>query len=253
MKLIDSHCHLGKEFYKEDLISVIKEVKEKLDLVINVGCGLSSSQESISLAKKYSFIYATVGIHPNSANEYNSEVEKSLIDMIKEEKVVGIGESGLDYYRDIVPVDIQKKSFEKHLWLCKDFNKPIVIHGREAYGDIVNILNEDRYNSIAGVFHSYAGSFEEISDLLDNYYISISGIVTFPNAKGLRECVKKLPIERILVETDAPFLSPQPVRGKKNLPHYVIHTAQEIAKIKEMSLEDVISQTNRNTRELFKI
>ena len=253
MRPIDSHCHLGKEFFSEDMEETLQSIEKNLDAVINVGCDMASSRESIELAEKYSYIYAVVGIHPYSSEEYDENSSNELIKMLEAPKVVGIGESGLDYYRDIVDVNVQKKSFRGHLAISKKMNKPIVIHGREAYEDIVKILKEEDHKGVKGVFHSYAGSYDNISSVIDNFYISISGIATFPNAHDLRECIKKLPLDRRIVETDSPFLAPQAVRGKKNIPSYVKYVVEQIASIKGITVQEATEITNKNTRKLFNI
>ncbi len=252
MKLIDSHCHLTDKKYKEDFDEVLSKIKEKLDFVINVGYNLKNSIESTKLANKYGFIYATVGVHPNDSDTYNTLVGEELYDLIsKNPKVLAVGEIGLDYYRDYVPKDVQQLVFRKQLDIAVKLNKPVVIHCRDAYKDTLDILEE--YKDVEGIMHSYAGSYESAKLLMDRFYFSISGPVTFKNAHKLKEVVKKLPIEKLLVETDAPYLTPTPFRGKRNQPDYVEYVAKEIAELKGMEYEEIVAITNQNTKKAFKI
>ncbi len=252
-RLIDSHCHLTKEEYKENFEEIIEDTKSNLEAIINIGCDLRTSEEALKLSKNYDFMYAAVGIHPNYANNYNEEDDTNLLKIIKEEKVVAIGECGLDYYRDITPKDIQKRIFKKQLDWCKEFDKPVIIHGREAYKDIISILTLPEYKKVKGVMHSFAGNYKDVEKILDRFYCSISGVVTFKNAANIHEMVKEIPLERLMVETDAPYLTPHPFRGKINRPSYITYTAQKIAEIKDIPYSRVIEITNENTKELFKI
>lgn len=253
MKLIDSHCHLTTEEYKEEFNEILEDTKKNLEFIINIGCDLESSQETVKLSKNYDFMFASVGIHPNYANKYDNKNDLKLINMIKEKKVIAIGECGLDYYRDITPKNLQNEIFKKQLNWSKEFNKPLIIHGREAYEDIIDILSLPEYKDLKGVMHSFAGSYEQVEKILDRFYCSISGIVTFKNALNIQEMVKKIPLERLMVETDAPYLAPHPFRGKINKPSYITYTAQKIAEIKNATYDKVIEITNKNTKELFNI
>ena len=216
MKLIDTHCHIDREGY-DNVEEVLKETKEELELAINIGCCVQSSLDSKILAESNDFIYFSAGVHPNYSSDFSEKDVDALRDMLKSNKAVAVGEIGLDYYRDIVPADKQKVAFRRQLVLAKETKKPVVIHGREAYEDIVNILNEDEFKDITVIMHSYAGSYSQIESLLDRAFISFSGILTFPKAIA-KETALKVPMSKILVETDAPFLAPQPVRGRKNFP-----------------------------------
>ena len=214
MKGVDTHCHINLKDYSEDFEDVIERIEKRLDFVINIGFDLKSSEESLELAEKYSFIYAAIGVHPNDALTYNDSIEKQLEEMAKNKKVAAIGEIGLDYYRDYTPKDVQKNVFRKQLELAEKLKKPVVIHCRDAYEDTINILKE--YKNINGIFHSYSGSYDTAKLLIDRFYFSISGPVTFKNARNIKEIVEKLPIEKILIETDSPYLTPEPFRGKRN-------------------------------------
>lgn len=251
MKLIDTHCHINLKDFNEDFEDVIERIETRLEKVINVGFDLKSSEESVELAEKYEFIYATVGIHPHDANDYDGLVEEKLRKLAKNSKVLAIGEIGLDYYRNLSPKEIQKEVFKKQIELAIEINKPVVIHCRDAYEDTVNILKE--YKNVKGILHSYSGSYETAKILMDRFHFSISGPVTFKNATSLREMVSKLPIDRILVETDSPYLTPDPFRGKRNEPCYVEYVAKMVAEIKGVSYEEIVKITNENTKRAFEM
>ncbi len=249
MKLIDTHCHINLKDFNEDFGDVIERIETRLESVINVGFDLKSSEESVKLSNKYESIYATVGIHPHDASTYDGFAEARLRELAKNPKVLAIGEIGLDYYRNLSPKEIQKEVFKKQIELALEIGKPVVIHCRDAYEDTINILKE--YKNIKGIMHSYSGSYETAKILMDRFYFSISGPVTFKNAVTLREMVEKLPIEKILVETDSPYLTPEPFRGKRNEPCYVEYVAKMVAEIKGVSYDEIIKITNENTKKAF--
>ncbi len=249
MKLIDTHCHINLKDFNEDFGDVIERIETRLESVINVGFDLKSSEESVKLSNKYESIYATVGIHPHDASTYDGFAEARLRELAKNPKVLAIGEIGLDYYRNLSPKEIQKEVFKKQIELALEIGKPVVIHCRDAYEDTINILKE--YKNIKGIMHSYSGSYETAKILMDRFYFSISGPVTFKNAVTLREMVEKLPIEKILVETDSPYLTPEPFRGKRNEPCYVEYVAKMVAEIKGISYDEIIKITNENTKKAF--
>lgn len=252
MKLIDTHCHLTDNKYKENFDEILKNIKENLEFVINVGYDLKTSEKSVNLSKKYEYIYAAVGIHPNDSNEYNILVGEKIEELAKNnKKVLAIGEIGLDYYRDYVPRDVQQTVFRKQLEIARNLKKPVVIHCRDAYKDTIDILNE--YKDVKGIMHSYSGSYETAEILMDRFYFSISGPVTFPNAENLREMVSKIPLEKLLVETDSPYLTPIPFRGQLNQPDYVTYVAQKIAEIKNINYEEFVKITNANTKKAFQL
>ena len=251
MKLIDTHCHINLKDFDEDFGDVAERIETRLEKVINVGFDLKSSEESVALADKYGFIYATVVIHPHDATDYDGLVEEKLRKLAKNQKVLAIGEIGLDYYRNLSPKEIQKEVFRKQIELAIEINKPVVIHCRDAYEDTINILKE--YKEVKGILHSYSGSYETAKILMDRFYFSISGPVTFKNATSLREMVSKLPIEKILVETDSPYLTPAPFRGKRNEPCYVEYVAKMVAEIKGVTYEEIVKITNENTKRAFEM
>lgn len=251
MKLVDTHCHLDNNRYSEDLEEILDTVQKKMEFCVNIGCDLESSKRSIELAENNSNIYATVGIHPIDILEFSEETKIKIEELASNKKVVAIGEIGLDYYHMSAPKELQILGFEKQLEIAKKLNKPVVIHSRDAISDTVEILN--RYKEIKGVIHCYSGSLETAKTLIDRFYIGISGTVTFKNAKKLIEVVKEIPLERIVIETDSPYLAPEPFRGKRNQPDYVEYVAKKIAEIKGIEMEQVIRVTTENAKKLYNI
>lgn len=251
MKLVDTHCHLDNEKFDEDRLEVIERIKENLEFCVNIGYDLASSKKSLELAKEYDFIYAVIGVHPIDIAEYNEEVEKELEILGKNPKVVAIGEIGLDYHWMTEPKEVQQERFKRQLELAERLNKPVVIHTRDAMEDTVNILKE--YPNITGVIHCYPGSLETAKQLVDRFYLGIGGTLTFKNSKKAVEVVKDIPLDRIIIETDCPYLTPEPFRGKRNEPIYVEYVAKKIAEIKEISVEDVTKVTTENAKKLYRI
>lgn len=251
MKLVDTHCHLDNEKFDEDRLEVIERIEENLEFCVNIGYDLASSKKSLELAKEYDFIYAVIGVHPIDIAEYDEEVEKELELLGKNPKVVAIGEIGLDYHWMTEPKEVQQERFKKQLELAERLNKPVVIHTRDAMEDTVNILKE--YPNITGVIHCYPGSLETAKQLVDRFYLGIGGTLTFKNSKKAVEVVKDIPLDRIVIETDCPYLTPEPFRGKRNEPIYVEYVAKKIAEIKEISVEDVTKITTENAKKLYRI
>ena len=251
MKLVDTHCHLDNEKFDEDRLEVIERIKENLEFCVNIGYDLASSKKSLALANEYDFIYAVIGVHPIDIAEYSEEVEKELEILGKNPKVVAIGEIGLDYHWMTEPKEIQQERFKSQLELAERLNKPVVIHTRDAMEDTVNILKE--YPNITGVIHCYPGSLETAKQLVDRFYLGIGGTLTFKNSKKAVEVVKDIPLDRIVIETDCPYLTPEPFRGKRNEPIYVEYVAKKIAEIKEISIEDVTKITTENAKKLYKL
>ena len=244
--LVDSHTHLDGSEFEEDVDLVIK--RSNLDFILNVAIDIKSLKKSLELAKKYSFIYVSAGIHPNNSNEEDFEQFRGMLD---NPKIKAIGETGLDYYRDYSPVDIQKDVFEKCLKEAENRKLPVVIHQRNAEKDTLDII---RKCGVVGVMHCFSGSIEFAEKCLElGFYISFAGNITYPKANELRNVAKNVPIDRILIETDCPWLAPQVHRGKRNEPGYVEHVAFEIAKIKQMSFEEVGAITTNNFKRIFSI
>lgn len=251
-KLVDSHCHINDELYKDNKEDIIKQIKENMEFVVCSGWDYDSSIEAIKLANENDNIYASIGFHPTDISKITDEKLLELEKLAKfNKKIVGIGEIGLDYYWMKDEKDIQKKFFNIQLEMVRRLNKVAVIHTRDALADTIEIL--DSYKDVSGVLHCYPGSYEAVKPILDRYYISVGGVLTFKNAKKTKEMVSKVPIERIVLETDSPYLTPTPYRGKINHPMYTNYVAEEIAKIKNMSYEDVVNITTKNAYEVYKI
>ncbi|SNX53872.1 TatD family hydrolase [Thermoanaerobacterium sp. RBIITD] len=251
--LIDSHAHLEDEKYDDDRDDVIRRCKDELTLVINVGSNIETSKKSIELAKSNEFIYAAIGIHPEHSQKEINDIE-TIEKLLSQEKVVAIGEIGLDYYYGDPPVEYQKQCFIEQIRLAKKYNLPIVIHDRDAHGDVLDIVKNEWTSSLRGVFHSYSGSSEMAFQLIEmNFYISLGGPVTFKNAKKALDVASKIPIEKLLIETDSPYLTPVPYRGKRNEPVNVKYVAKKIAEIKNIDYEEVCNITANNSASLFSI
>lgn len=253
--LIDSHAHLDDRKFDDDRESLIKNFKNNnIELVINIGADLKTSQASVELAEKHDAIYAAVGVHPHSAKEVNTMVMEQLKELAENEKVIAIGEIGLDYYYDNSPRDVQRKWFIEQLKLAKELDLPVIIHTRDAAGETFEILKNNQNGNVRGVLHSYSGSVEMALDYVKmGFYISIGGPVTFKNARIVREVAEAVPLDKLLIETDCPYLTPEPYRGKRNEPVYVKYTAEKIAEIKKISYDDLVKATNANTKKLFNI
>lgn len=253
--LIDSHAHLDDERFDEDRDQVIKALEEAgIGIIINPGADLNSSIKAVSLAEKYENIYAAVGVHPHSA----SEMDEATMDMLRafanRDKVVAIGEIGLDYYYDNSPRDVQRKWFREQLNLAKEVGLPVIIHSREASSDTFEIIKEAQDGRLTGVMHCYSGSVDLAMEYIKlGFYISLAGPVTFKNAKKPKEVAKAIPLDKLLIETDSPYMAPEPYRGKRNDPRYVRYVAEAIAQIKGISFEEVARKTSENAKRLFRI
>ncbi len=247
--MIDTHCHLELADYDniDEIINICK--KEGLKKIIVSGHDLKSSIEAIELTKKYDIVYATVGFLPDILKENTNNDIKKLEILIQEKKVVGVGEIGLDYYWYKDNKEEQKKLFIDQLNLAKKYNKPVVIHSRDSINDCYQILKD---MNLKGTMHCYSGSVEIAKEFIKiGFLISIGGVSTFKNAKTIKNVIKEIPLEYILLETDSPYLTPEPFRGKKNYPYYVKYVAQNIALIKKISLEKVTLITTLNANTLF--
>ena len=251
MKFVDTHCHLDDERFNEDREEVLKRIEEKMEFVVNVGFDLPSSKTSVEYSNIYPFIYSAIGVHPTSISEYNDEVEKELIELSKNKKVVAIGEIGLDYYWMEDEKEVQKEGFRKQMRLADKLNLPVIIHSRDAMADTIEILNE--FPNVRGIVHCYPGSFESAMNIPSNYYFGIGGVLTFKNSKKTVEFVNKIDISKLVIETDSPYLTPVPFRGKRNEPIYVKYVAEKIAELKNIPVEEVIKITTENAKKIYNI
>jgi len=249
-KIIDTHTHIYDEQFQEDFDDVMKNIEEQMEGIVSIGFDMESSLKSIELANKYDFIHAVIGIHPVDIKKYNAEVDKELEKLaLSEKKVVAIGEIGLDYHWMEDPEEVQKEGFRRQIELAERVKLPIVIHTREALQDTLDILKE--YPNVGGILHCYPGSFQAAKPFLDRYYIGVGGTVTFKNNRKTKELVKELPLDRIVLETDCPYLTPVPFRGKRNQPVYTKYVAEEIAAIKGFSVEEAINRTSSFKRKVY--
>lgn len=256
MFIVDTHAHLDFPEFKDDLDAVLKRAREhNVGCIITVGTDLESSRRAIALAKRYPHIYATVGIHPHEAKNVTDAQWKDFAKLVQSDKVVAVGEIGLDYHKDMSPRDIQKDVFTRQLELAKEHKKPIIVHDREAHSDCLDILKKVMGNQIRGVAHCFSGSADVSKEYLAlGMYISVAGPITYPNASALRETVKSaIPVESLMLETDCPFLAPQAMRGKRNEPSYLTHHIKELAKLYKLSEADIARITTLNAHHLFGI
>ncbi len=251
---IDSHAHLEMRAFDRDRDEVITRAKEAgVDYIVTIGTTLADCKKAISIANKYESVYAVVGIHPHGVKNINDLTYESLKEMAKAEKVVAYGEIGLDFFRNLSPRDVQIKRFGEQLELASEIGLPVVIHDREAHVETLKILKGWKGNR-RGIVHCFSGDYEMAKKCLDmGFYISIPGTITFQKSEKLREIVGKIPIESLLVETDSPYLTPHPKRGKRNEPANVVLTARRIAEIKGLPLKEVGRITSENTKNVFGI
>lgn len=252
-QIIDTHAHLDDEKFHEDREDVVTRAKEaRLEYIINVGCDLSSSQKALALAEEFPMVYAGIGVHPHDAQGAHEGVFRELKELSKHNKVVAIGEIGLDYHYDFSPRELQREVFLSQLALGKELDLPVIIHDREAHGDIMEALKSKCYRGIRGVLHCFSGSYEMAKECMNlGYYISFAGPITFTNSRRLQEVVSKVPLDFILVETDSPYLTPEPYRGKRNEPMNVRLVIEKIAEIKGLSYQSVAEKTLANAKTLF--
>ncbi|WLR41917.1 TatD family hydrolase [Bacillus carboniphilus] len=253
--LFDTHAHLNAYQYDEDLQEVIDRAKEEgVTNIVVVGFDTETINRAMKLIEEYDFLYAAIGWHPVDAIDMTDEHLKWIKELSSHPKVVAIGEMGLDYHWDKSPKEIQKEVFRKQIKLAKEVNLPIIIHNREATSDVVEILQEEGAREIGGIMHCFSGSLEVAKQCLDmNFFLSFGGPVTFKNARKVKEVAKEVPLDRLLIETDCPYLTPHPYRGKRNEPSYVKYVAEELARLKEKSYKEIVQITEENAKKLFAI
>ena len=254
MDLIDTHCHLYT-FEDEKIPAILARAKEahvSRAICIGAGHGLVSAEKSVSLAKKYDNVFASVGIHPHDAAADVSI--RDVAEYADYNKVVAIGETGLDFFRDWSPKEEQYRLFEETVAFAKEIKKPLIIHCRDALNETLEVLIKNNAKEVGGVFHCYAGDEEFAKKILDlNFIISITGTLTFKKATEFRNTVKEIPLTQIMLETDAPYMAPEPYRGKKSEPAHVLEIAKMLSEIKEVSLAEVAKKTTANAEHLFSL
>ncbi len=252
--IFESHAHYDDEQFSGDREKVMRKIQEKgVETVVNVAANLRGCKDSLLLSREYPFVYAALGVHPDEVGELNAEKIQWIENHLREEKVVAVGEIGLDYYWNKEEKEIQKEWFIKQLELARKYEMPIIIHSRDAAQDTLEIMKEYA-QGLRGVIHCFSYSKELALEYVKmGFYIGIGGVVTFKNASKLKEVVESIPVTAILLETDAPYLAPVPKRGKRNNSGNLRYVAREIAEIKGISYEEVLDRTRENGKELFKI
>ncbi|MEQ1559221.1 MAG: TatD family hydrolase [Methyloglobulus sp.] len=255
--LIDSHCHLDRidlAPYQNDFAKFMVAVKDcQIEYLLTIAIDLESYDAMAAMVADYPNISLTVGVHPNVQDGKDPTVDELLM-LGQPDKVIGIGETGLDYFRSEGDLSWQQQRFRNHISAAKTLKKPLIIHTREAKQDTLRILREENAAEVGGIIHCFTEDWAFAQSALDlNFYISFSGIVTFNNAKGIKDVAKKVPAERFLIETDSPYLAPVPHRGKPNYPTYVRHVAQHIAELRGESFEEIARQSTANFRQLFNL
>lgn len=250
---MDSHAHLDMPQFQEDLPQVLERAREAgVELVLSCGTSLRSSKRAVEIAQQYEGVFAAVGIHPHDAKECDQQGLALLKSLASHPKVVAVGEMGLDFYRNLCPREVQIQAFRSQIRLARDLGKPVVVHDRDAHGLVLRILEEEKVQEVGGVLHCFSGDASMAKRCLElGMYISIPGSITFRNATLLRNVLLHIPMERLLLETDSPFLAPVPLRGRRNEPSYLKYTAERVAKTLKSSLEQVASVTSGNAVELF--
>lgn len=253
--IFETHAHYDDAAFDEDRDALLSSMQDNgIGYIVNVGASIKSTASSIRLAQKYPFVYAAAGVHPNETGELNEENFAWLREQCLHEKVAAVGEIGLDYYWDEPSHEIQKVWFARQLDLARDIRKPVIIHSRDAAKDTYDIMAAHNAGEIGGMVHCFSYSAEMAQEYVKmGFYIGVGGVVTFKNGKKLKEVVEVVPIERILLETDSPYLSPEPNRGKRNSSLNIPYIAQQIAEIKGMSYDEVVSVTERNARQMYRI
>jgi len=255
MKMFESHTHYDDSRFDNDRDELLEVLQETVEFAVNAGADIETSRKSILLSKMYKFIYASVGVHPHDVQNLNEDDMKMLKKMANDnEKVVAIGEIGLDYYYDNSDRDKQREWFERQIEVAKDVKLPIIVHSRDATKDTLDIIKKTNAKSVGGVIHCFSGSVETALEYVKmGFYIGISGVVTYKNAQKTVDVVKEVPMEYLLIETDSPYLSPVPNRGKRNDSRNLKYVAEKIAEIKGVNIAEVIENTKENAKRMYGI
>lgn len=251
--LFDTHAHLNDEAFHADREELIASLpQKKITPVMNPGCNLEDSKKGIALAEKYDFVYCAVGSHPDSADEVNESVIEEYRDLCRHPKVKAIGEIGLDYHYEDIPRQLQKKAFIMQMELAKETGLPVIVHERDAHEDGLAIVKS--FPTVQGVFHCFSGSAELARQLVDlGWYIGFTGVLTFKNARRAIEAAAAIPLERIVLETDCPYMAPEPYRGRRNDPTYLYRMAEKLGEIRGISAEEAAAITAQNGKRLYSI
>ena len=256
MTLFDTHAHLDQAEFAADLAAVLdRAAKAGVEQIVSIGVGAISSEATVALAAAHSPIYAAVGIHPNYCHEAQPGDWDRVCELARRPKVVALGETGLDRYRDYAPLELQRDYFDRHVRLSQETGLPFLVHARESLDDILAMLREARTRGpLAGIMHSFTGSAEVAAECVAlGMYVSFAGMLTFKKSDELRAVAATIPADRLLVETDSPYLAPEPLRGKRNEPAFVENTARRLAAARGVSFDELAAQTTANARRVFKI
>ena len=252
--LFDTHAHLDDRAFDADREALLAGLQDRgIGLVMNPGCSLSSSRQAVALAQRYSFVYAAVGSHPDAADEVNDAVLEEYRKLCKlSPKVRAIGEIGLDYHYEDIPRELQKKAFRAQLELARELKLPAIVHERDAHADGMALVEE--FSDVTGVFHCFSGSAEMARWLVDRgWYIGFTGVLTFKNARKALEAAAAIPLERIVLETDCPYMAPEPFRGRRNDPGYLFRMAEKLAEVRGLPVEEIHMITVENGKRLYRI
>lgn len=251
--IFETHAHYDDEAFDKDRDTLLTSMAAgQIEKIINVGASMKGVEDTVRLMEKYPFVYGAVGIHPDEVGELNEEKMKRLRKLCDHEKTVAVGEIGLDYYWDKENHEIQKKWFVRQMDLAKETGLPIIVHSRDAAKDTLDIMKAERADNLSGVIHCYSYSKEQAKEYMNmGYFLGIGGVVTFKNGKKLKEVVEYAPLDYLLLETDAPYMAPEPYRGKRNCSAYLTYVAEMIAEIKGVSYKEVVDITRENARRLF--
>lgn len=253
--IFDTHAHYDDEAFDEDRDALLRSMKEQgVDFVVNIGASIASNEDTLALTKKYPFLYGAIGVHPSESGELDETTFLRIKELVREEKIVAVGEIGLDYYWDTPSRDIQKKWFYKQMDLAREVKLPAIIHSRDAAKDTLDFIKDASLQEVGGVIHCFSYGKEIAKEYLDlGFYLGIGGVITFKNAKKLKEVVEYAPIEQLVLETDCPYLSPEPYRGKRNSSLNLTYVAKEIANIKQMDYDKVLEITYHNAQVMYKM
>ena len=253
--IFDSHAHYDDEAFDNDRKELLGSMKEnRIEYIVNVGASMKTCRQTLELVKQHKFIYGAIGVHPSDTAELNEDKFKELCKMVDSDKIVAVGEIGLDYYWDEPDRSIQKKWFERQIHMAKDKNKPIIYHSRDAAKDTLDIIKSTKAWEVGGVIHCFSYGVEMAREYLNmGYYIGVGGVVTFKNAKKLKEVVEYTPLDKILIETDCPYLTPVPFRGKRNDSTKLHYVVEEIANIKGVDVEEVMRITMENAKRMYRL
>ncbi len=255
MKIFDTHAHYNDEAFDKDRDELLRSLNAKgIGTVVNVGASIQSTKETLQLTRQYHFVYGAAGVHPNETGELNDNLMEWLRDITREDKIVAVGEIGLDYHWEEPEPEIQKYWFVRQLTLAREERLPVIIHSRDAARDTLDIIKAERAEETGGVLHCFSYGVDLAREYLQmGFYLGIGGVVTFHNARKLKEVVKYAPLDQLVLETDCPYLSPEPYRGRRNSSLNLIYVAEQIGQIKNIPADEVILVTSRNAKRLYRI